>query len=458
MSDLKQLHWHEGLFIQPHHFQVMQRSFFGNLYQERSFNFAHPNGMVHAEMSNDALENMIVQFNSLKAVMPSGTVVSFPGNSTLPSLDIKQAFRASTKPLVIYLAVPLWQNAQANTVDGNSPDWMIKRMYSVEEQSTADENSGINEQMIPLRNINARLMLEETDHTGFERMPILRLMHSADDTMGYPKLDGSFVPPSLVLKGSKVLYGLVKDLSNQLEASRDKLVEFFNRNKIKSDQVSSGQFDQVFRLRILSLYSARLSSLMELPNITPFEIYMVMKELHAELTSLEPEKSEYDVPDYDHDNLSPVFFELNKRIRGGLRDSVKTHVIKVDFTQKDKLYVASLKPEHFKSNFLYFLGIKTKEDPGELVRLVENGDQFKLISYKDRQKAIYGVHLKEEKFPSLDLPSQVGLSYFRLLVAENNYIWEQIQQEKEVVVKLKEAAALADMEVALYILPLEEYS
>ena len=84
-----EIHWHEGLFLQPHHLQRMQKSNHDQLSIERKLNWAYPYGVLEARLSRDELENMRVRFERLRAIMPSGRIVNFPESAELPSLDIK---------------------------------------------------------------------------------------------------------------------------------------------------------------------------------------------------------------------------------------------------------------------------------------------------------------------------------------------------------------------------------
>ena len=72
-------------------------------------------------------------------------------------------------------------------------------------------------------------------------------------------------------------------------------------------------------------------------------------------------------------------------------------------------------------------------------------------------KAIYGVKLKEEKFPPIDLPSVVGLSFFKLQLADS-YVWDEIKEEKKVVIKMKDKALYESLDVTLYALPVTDGS
>src|SRR3954463_13458300 len=93
-----QVHWHEGLFLQPHHLQLLQRQVAEQFDTERRLAWAYPYGLIEAKYSPDALEDRLVQFDRLRVMMPSGVEVALPENADLAPLDIKQAFEASTRP------------------------------------------------------------------------------------------------------------------------------------------------------------------------------------------------------------------------------------------------------------------------------------------------------------------------------------------------------------------------
>ena len=69
----------------------MQRSLADRFGAERKLTWSYPYGLAEASLSDDALENFRVQFDRLRAVMPSGLQVDVPSLADMPSLDIKQA-------------------------------------------------------------------------------------------------------------------------------------------------------------------------------------------------------------------------------------------------------------------------------------------------------------------------------------------------------------------------------
>jgi type VI secretion system protein ImpJ len=444
-----QVHWHEGLFLLPHHLQHLQRGLGESSSAERRLNWGYPYGLAEARLSSDDLENMRIRFDHLHAIMPSGEEIRFPRDAELPAIDIKQAFESRGR-FVVYLGLPLWLNSRANSMPpGQTVDDRAKILYRVVETEVADENTGENAKAMLLRRLNARLLLEDDDRSDLEVIPLLRVTRAAGEDVGLPQQDPEFVGPCLVLNGSATLKELVRDLTSQVLASRQELVVQVTRGGFSIDALRGIQFEQIMRLRSLNRYGGRLEALIETSNVAPFEIYVLLRELMGELAALHPDRDLFETAPYNHDNPYPVFSELAAKIRQLLRGSVAPSFLKVPFTDLNGLLSAVLTDEHLTRPTDYFLGIRTKEDPRTLARLVEDGDRFKLMPQSIASRAIRGVVLKEERFPPLELPAQSGLYFFRLLRGQSVRNWQQVQAEKVAVVRWTGNES-ADYDITLY--------
>jgi type VI secretion system protein ImpJ len=195
------------------------------------------------------------------------------------------------------------------------------------------------------------------------------------------------------------------------------------------------QFEQLMRLRTLNRYSARLPSLIQAPVAIPFELYLHLRELLAELASLHPDRDEFECSPYRHDNQFLCFRELANKIRSFLRGAVAPSFLKLAFKDVGGLLTVHFEPEHFSQPNAYFLGIKTKLDPTVLARYVEDGDKFKLMPQSLATRAIRGIELKEERHAPLELPAASDLHYFRLERANSARMWQQIQTEKTAAIR-----------------------
>jgi type VI secretion system protein ImpJ len=134
------VHWHEGLFLQPHHLQIMQRATQMEIRALRSLLFPFGYGVVDAKLSYDDLANGRLRFERLHVIMPGGQEVRFPEEAQLPSLDIRAEASRGAGQIEVLLSVPLWVKNRANAFrSGEPPDPRVKLLYiPIEARDMAD--------------------------------------------------------------------------------------------------------------------------------------------------------------------------------------------------------------------------------------------------------------------------------------------------------------------------------
>src|SRR5688500_16483617 len=138
-----QIHWHEGLFLQPHHLQRLQKSMLDAVTEDRSLTFPYPYGVVAMSLNYDALETKRLHFRKLRLAARRGLDIDVPRNADLPIVDIKKAFDERPGGFAVALAVPLWVDDRANTIEpGGRADSRAKLIYRAVEKEFLDENTG----------------------------------------------------------------------------------------------------------------------------------------------------------------------------------------------------------------------------------------------------------------------------------------------------------------------------
>jgi type VI secretion system protein ImpJ len=447
---MSHVHWHEGLFLLPHHLQRLQHSVYEEAASNRRLLRSYPAGVVEMQLSPDELANYRLRFDRLRAILSSGLVVDYPTEADLPAFDLKPLFATAASTFDLYLAVPLWQAKRSNAFPvGETADPRAKLLFKPVEVTLADENTGDNPKPVLVRRINARIVGPGDDHSDLEIMPLLRLVRATGEALGQPKLDPEYVPPCVFVTGSPVLHRLVRDLVAQVQASRQELAVQVTRGGFNLETLRGAQFEQLMRLRTLNRFSARLGSLIAAPGVAPFDWYLELRDLHAELAALHPDRDDSALPDYDHERLYTTFEQLDTKIRGLLRGVVTATYVRLAFTREPGMFGATFTDEHFTKPVEYFLGVRSKLDPREVIRWVEDADQFKFMPRSMATRAIRGVVLKEERIPPLQLPAQTGLTYFRVNRTESARVWSQIQLEKSAVLRWPEADT-SDFDVALF--------
>lgn len=425
-----QIHWHEGLFLQPHHLQRMQKGMRDLVSHSRRLTSPYPYGVIEARVSRDALENMRVQFERLHAVMPSGLEIDFPGNTELASVDIKQALSKGGGSFRVSLGVPIWFAARGNTLKfGDGADARAKLLYRIGEVECTDENTGENPRPVQVRLINARLLLDNEDTSDLEVLPLMRIERATGAQLGLPQADPEFAPPCLVLGGSQELTRMITDLVEQVQSTRKALVRDTLSGGFNIANLREAQIGQVLSLRTLNRFSATLPALLAAPMVTPFQLYVELRELLAELVALDPQRDEFETDAYDHDAPYNCFSLLCEAIRRYLIIKKVGEYWQVDFAKVGDIYAAEFKEDHFKANAYYF-AIKGKAEALELARYVEDGDRFRFMPRSMATLAIRGIPLVFQKTTPSGLPDEADLHYFRVDRAANEARWRRAQEER----------------------------
>jgi len=446
------IHWHEGLFLQPHHMQQMQQNLISQIRVERRLRFAHSYGVISSELSDDALRNLLVQFKHLRAVMPSGIEVDYPLSADLQPLNLQNAFDAGAESVTVLMGVPLWDPNGANvvTVEGNE-GWKSRRIYKLNEIERPDENTGVHVHPMLVRRVNARLMLSTDDISGLETLPLVRIARSSADSGGLPTLDPYFFPPCLLLHGYAHLAAVVRDLSNQVDANRRDLVTRVSRGGSRGENMREAKFqsEHMFFLQTLNKFSARLATYLTTPGVTPFEMYIELRDLLGELATLVPGYDAMEVTPYDHDRPGVVFGELSDKIRELLQLIANQKFRRVEFREEGEVFVAELTAVQLTEASSCYLAVETEEDPRTLVKLVEAQDRFKVMALSNIHQRVRGLTLREEREVPLDLPAKPGLHYFKIDPEDNRALWRRIIVENTMAIRFT-VADTVDYKFTLY--------
>ena len=443
------VHWHEGLFLQPHHLQTMQRRVQTDIRAARGLLNPYCFGVIESRLSHDDLADGRIRFERLRAIMPSGQEVFFPEDANLPALDVKADLARVTGPLEVFLAVPLWAKNRANAFrPGESADPRVKLIHIPEEaRDVADENTGDNPQTLHVRKTNARVVLKGEDVSDMETLPLLRVVRSTGEESGKPRQDPEFVPPALLLRSSPVLHDMMRELAAQLNASREQV-----RVKVSTGGLGlEVKWELAMRLMALGRFCGSLPSVVDEGIITPYALYLQLRELLGELLALHPVERLFDCEPYNHLDPLRCFKELDQKIRGEIRVARATEPLRVPFVGSPGLLRATLELQHFEKPAGYYLGVKTRADRTKLALYLCDGNKFKFMPRSMEQVAIFGIELKEEPHPPLELPGQSDLHYFRVSPTSNQRRWDQIKQDKAISLVWNNAEFdLADASLTLY--------
>jgi type VI secretion system ImpJ/VasE family protein len=444
-------HWNDGQFLQPHHFQYFQRQNTEGRNNDRGFASPYPWGLIDFELDNGALAGARVVVRRFSAIMEDGTALSMPGNCLLEALDLREALEQNPNEITVYIALPVWSELEANLVEDD--EGAKTRRFIPRKKRVRDENSGDNEITLITRGMNARLVTDLEEHKNLLLLPALKLsVLSHDRTQTALARNEKYFPPFITLTTDSPLHGILQGLVVDVSRCRDKALDVLTTAGFKHEDFSGHNAYTALRLRTLGVYETRLSSLLGAGNISPFDIYLELSSLLAELMAYDPLNSIRGIQRYNHNDSAPQFFEIIKDIRSFILQGGSSDYRKHDFSPIDEgryLFAALTAEEIFRVENAY-LAVKTSGAKDAVVKAIEEGDTFKLINPQSKQLRIRGIKLTEELYPPRYLPVVADTVWFKLDLAESSRVWREITDEQGMAVDFV-AGLFPSLELSLYL-------
>ena len=307
------VHWSEGLFLQPHHFQAAERSWAETLQTSELWDHHYGYGVRRLELSADAIANYQFQVNVCHARMKDGTLVALDPGQELDRLDLKEAF-AREAVVKVYLAVPKLKIGAANVrlesqqVGGQS----TKSRYVEVMQSVQDESTGGNDQELRFRRLDMRLMLSTQDMAGYEVLPLAQVQRATEKEAA-PRIDDNYFPPMLAIDawpplGRDVVRAIYDILGKKIEVLSEQVI---NRGITLVSQ-EPGDLDRLFMLNELNASYSVLQVLAFAGGIHPITAYAELCRLVQDACRSSARSSAgLEHPrHHDHDDLATIFHKI----------------------------------------------------------------------------------------------------------------------------------------------------
>lgn len=350
------VHWFEGMFLKPHHFQAAERHVRERIKEAEDWLQPHDWGLRSIRIDEDALAGRTLRIASCQARFKDGTTVTAPDEATIDPVDLGPAL-ARRDRLTAYLAVPSWHPSRPNAQREATED--VPR-FLVGALEQPDENTGGDEEEIEFRNIQARILLEDQLVPGFETLPIARIERSEGD-QAPPRIERAFVPPILGLDAWRPLQEEVQALFRQLEAWVDQEAAQLVGGKVAFDSQVLGQAERILRLSALNAASAAWRSFVFASGPHPLPMYVELCRLMGQLAIFGETRKPIKAPGYDHDDVGPAYAIVMAEIRRLLGALGRVPFSKRYFKLEGPRFQVALDPDWTLESAKLYIGVETTE-------------------------------------------------------------------------------------------------
>ena len=434
------LFWHQGLFLTPQHFQLVNWREHVRQHAANGYSLRHFWGVGALELRQDALAARKIEILRVEALFQNGLHVTFPGNAVAPARSLDDAALESDKPVGVYLAVKRLNHAGPNVTV--SQDYAFAGLPTTTYLAKADPETvpdlhagGPAAQVKVLRFAVAVVFEHELPQLGdFHQIAIGRVRRDADKVF----FEEDFIPPSLTIASSPALEKLVKDVTDLVSSRARALEDYKMRGELTAKEFDPGYMVFLLALMTLNRYAPLLNHYVEAGTVHPWDVYGAFRQFLGELSTFADDfgalGERYDgeklVPDYDHENLTECFGACRKlieRMIEGIGTSIELLAV---LQKKDSYYVAELPERVFTPTNRFWLIIRTEQAPESVPQTVLSTVKLCATPLMATLlvKAVPGVPLTHSKNPPAGLPKRSGTHYF--LMDTTNPLWLDVARNR----------------------------
>jgi len=437
MEAKRPLYWHQGLFLQPQHFQQMDafaKSLAGPLYDRMVPYFW---GIGRLAIQEASLAGQSFEIRHVEAVFQDGSWVSFPGNSSLRAIDLKEAIASHDwkTPLRIYLGLGKWSESGSNVMDGTAgQSTMATRFVCPADPETVKDLHGSGPPgNLRFLHYDLRLFAETqiAALTDYWLMPVAALAFSGSQVT----LSSGFVPPVFSMDGSDHLVQFLRNIRERI-ANRARTLESY---KLDDDQsaadIEGGYLRCLLALICLNRFLPLVDQLSATPVAHPWTVYGALRQMVGELSTF---TSRIDalgrlidgrplLPDYDHKDLGRCFEELETLI-GELLDAIVAEGGNlIHLAREDGRFVGQIPQEVFGEKNHFCLAVKTAEPKDRVIEtvlhLAKAGSLEEMPALLSR--ALPGVSLAHRPGAPPGFPAKPDTTFFML--DRNHPQWQKVR-------------------------------
>lgn len=422
------LFWHQGLFLQPQHFQQLERntlSFLGPLLR-----YACPHfwGVRRFRVEKASLKKRVFEVTEGEALFQDGTWAAFPGNAVVQPRSFEDAAfdMEGEKPVRVYLGLKKWDAKEANVsvYDGERNASSAGKRYacSVDPEEVKDLHgdgppAGVRFMTITLK------IIWETEVNGYRDhwlIPVAGLEQDGADM----SLSERFIPPTMTLDGSDALMAVLKAVRDEVTSRCHALESYALTKDVRSSDFEGNTLRYLLALALFNRYVPLLHHWAETPTVHPWHLFGLFRQLVGELSTFTDRVNALGrlvdetplMPEYDHEDLDGCFHEAETLI-GELVNAIIVGAENViHLVREDHDFKGRIPQESFSERNFFCLVVRTEEDADTVRNAIEHlakiGSAEAMPNLMAR--ALPGVPAEARPTPPPGIPKRPGSYCFML--------------------------------------------
>lgn len=425
--DIRQsIYWHQGMFLQPQHFQHLEmHQQFGRQPLARLAQ-PHPWGLERIEVAESALANRMIELRQISLLWPDTSYMEYPGNTVVAARSFEKHWTDPDQHLNVYLAIRRLSAASANVsvVDAIEQAGQVRTRYATLSNPASQEDvyAQSPQALMPTLLNVAKIVFEDElesldDH---DVLPLLQLRQEAQQV----RVEHQFVPPVVSVDASPFLSRLLRDMRDELLGRSRQLEEYKTPRGMQAEDLDAQFLMLMQAVQALNRHVPALTHLIETRGVSPWLAYGKLRECVGELSTFSQRVDvlgrmsgkEENLPAYQHDRPGPCFMRAREVLSQVLSEIAAGPEFHVTLAPQDGLYVGQIPKDYLGNRHRFYLILQSQEIPNldvqrflGSVRLAATDEMPDLIDH-----ALPGIELIPLPGAPQGLPRRSNARYFRV--------------------------------------------
>lgn len=409
--------WHEGLFLQPHHFQQHDR------YIERLVSLKSEVlsknlwGFKELSLDTELLPLGKINVQTAVGIFPDGTPFDIPHTDNPPQpFEIPTGMSNTT----LYLALPLKQLGVAET--GNLMDSQLYRNLPVPKTIPNGFANQSDTAEIEVASLACRILTEHDDLSSYTCLPIARVLEARanhqitlDKSFLTTWVDAQQAPP--LKKFIEEVHGLLITRANMLAG---RLTD--------ANYAGTAEIADFMLLQMINRFEPIFHYLMNKQPLHPETLFVHLISLMGEMSTFTNNKRRpIEPPLYQHVNLYETFRPVIRELRQSLSTVLEQNATQVPLENREHgLWVGMISDKTLIQEYHFILAVYS-DVPLEETR-TKFANQIKIAPVEKIKtlvsRALPGVRVSPVAQAPRQMPYHANYVYFTIDVASP--LWQEL--------------------------------
>ncbi len=449
MDDKQAIYWHQGMFMQPQHFQLADLQARFQIKPIVESGLPHFWGVGQLDLASAAVAKRTIDVRCTRLIFPDRTYVEYPGNAALVPRRFDDAAIADGQTLTVYLGLrklaPEGNNVtMCETLDEAAVAQTRFACLARPPETPDLYSDGAPAPVHTLVHVLKVFFAGEIENLGqYELIPIAQLVRAGDTV----SMSERFIAPCYALAGSSPLLEIARNIRDELSARAQRLQELKNPGEMQKAEFDPGFMSLLLVLRTLSRASPYFAHLVQTPEVHPWLVYGALGQLIGELSVF---SARFDMtgaatdgtpglPAYDHTDLHACFARAESLL-GYLLNEIALgpeHLTILEY--RDGVFAGELPRNFFDRRNRFYLVLHSGEPAANLIaaaerdaRLAAAEDIPRLIAH-----ALPGLELIHMPNAPQGLPRRAASHCFR--VEQASELWDAVEHDERIALQWPDA-------------------